>query len=228
MKDKVIPASRVKELVRDGMTLMIGGFLGNGNPMKLVDMVLEAGVKDLSLISNDTSIYNDKDPEHPVAIGVAKLVAEKRIKHLTASHVGTNRLTGQQMATGEMIVDLVPQGTLAERIRAGGFGLGGILTPTGIGTDVAKGKQVINVDGKDYLLETPLTGDLCLVHGNIVDKAGNIYYNGTTKNFSPLMASACKTVVVEAEKLVEVGELDPNMIMTPGIFVDYIVVGGAE
>lgn len=228
MKDKVISASQVKEHLHDGMTVMIGGFLGNGNPMKLVDIVLESGVKDLTLISNDTSIYNDKDPEHPVAIGIAKLVAAKRIKNLIASHVGTNRLTGQQMATGEMNVNLVPQGTLAERIRAGGFGLGGILTPTGIGTDIAKGKQVINVEGRDYLLETPLTGDLCLINGSIVDKAGNVYYNGTTKNFSPMMASACQTVIVEAEKLVEVGELDPNMIMTPGIFVDYIVVGGAE
>ncbi len=228
MKDKIIPASKVKELVYDGMTIMIGGFLGNGNPEKLIDMVVEAGIKDINLIANDTSIYNDKDPENPVAIGIAKLIAAKRVKNLTASHVGTNRLTGQQMATGEMNVNLVPQGTLAERIRAGGFGLGGILTPTGIGTDVAVGKQVINVEGKDYLLETPLTGDICLIHGNIVDKAGNVYYDGTTKNFSPMVASACKTVIVEAEKLVEVGELDANMVMTPGIFVDYIVVGGAE
>ncbi len=228
MKDKVISIDKVKELVYDNMVLMIGGFLGNGNPIKLIDAVIDAGVKDITLIANDSSIYNDKDPENPIAIGIAKLIAGKRVKHLTASHVGTNRLTGQQMASGEMQVDLVPQGTLAERIRAGGFGLGGVLTPTGIGTDIAKGKQVINVDGKDFLLETALKGEVCLIHGNIVDKAGNVYYDGTTKNFSPLVASACKTVIVEAEKLVEVGELDPNMVMTPGIFVDYIVMGGAK
>ena len=132
----------------------------------------------------------------------------------------------KQMSEGTMDVRLTPQGTLAEKIRAGGFGLGGVLTPTGIGTDIAEGKQVINVDGKDYLLETALKGDVCLIKGSIVDKLGNVYYKGTTKNFCPLMAAACKTVIVEAEKLVEPGEIAPEDVMTPFVLVDYIVVGG--
>ena len=127
-----------------------------------------------------------------------------------------------------MDVHLVPQGTLTEQIRAGGFGLGGILTPIGIGTDLAEGKQIINVNGKDYLLETALKGDVCLVRGSIVDKLGNVYYKGTTRNFCPLMAAACKTVIVEAEELVEPGEIPPEHVMTPFILVDYIVDGGAK
>ena len=158
--------------------------------------------------------------------GVSELVARHKIKTLYVSHIGTNPETGKQMSEGTMDVRLTPQGTLAEKIRAGGFGLGGVLTPTGIGTDIANGKQVINVDGKDYLLETALKGDVCLIKGSIVDKLGNVYYKGTTKNFCPLMAAACKTVIVEAEKIVEPGEIEPEDVMTPFILVDYIVEGG--
>ncbi len=226
MKDKVISQEAAKALFFDGMTLMAGGFLGNGNADLLLDLIVASGVKNLTLVANDSGIYVDKGEAAPELIGRAKLIASKQVSKLITSHVGTNRLTGKQMAAGEIDVTLVPQGTLAERIRAAGFGLGGVLTPTGIGTDVARGKDVITVEGKDYLLETALRGDVCIIRGTIVDRAGNVYYEGTTKNFSPLVASACETVIVEAERLVEVGELDPNMVMTPGIFVDYIVVGG--
>ena len=129
------------------------------------------------------------------------------------------------MTAGELQVELVPQGSLAEKIRAGGAGLGGVLTPTGVGTEIENNKQKITLDGIEYLIEMPLKADVALIRGSVVDKSGNVYYNATTKNFNPLMATAAKTVIVAAERIVEVGELDPNYVMTPAIFVDYIVGG---
>ena len=158
---------------------------------------------------------------------MGKLVVNKQIKKLIASHVGTNPETGKQMHTGEMEVVLVPQGTLAEQVRAGGAGLGGFLTPTGVGTIVEEGKEKIVIDGKTYLLELPLRADIALIAGEMVDKFGNIVYQGATRNFNNLMATAADIVIVEAESVVEVGELDPNHVVTPGIFVDYIYNGGA-
>jgi len=145
------------------------------------------------------------------------------VKKVIASHIGTNSETGRQMNAGEMEVELVPQGTLAERIRSGGAGLGGILTPTGIGTIVEEGKDKVKVDNREYIVEKPLKADLAIIFGTKVDKKGNIYYNYSTRNFNPLMATAADTVIVEAEELVEIGEINPNHVMTPGIFVDYIV-----
>jgi acetate CoA/acetoacetate CoA-transferase alpha subunit len=215
--NKVITIEEAVNHIKDGMTIMVGGFLACGTPHKLIDALVEKGVKDLTLICNDSGF-----PE----LGAGKLVVNKQIKKLIASHVGTNPETGRQMNTGEMEVDLVPQGTLAERVRAGGSGLGGILTPTGVGTVIEEGKQKIEIDGKTYLLELPLRADVALIFGNTVDKYGNISYYGSTRNFNPLMAAAADLVIVEADKIVEVGEIDQNHVVTPGLFVNYIVDGG--
>ena len=231
MKNKFISAKEAAAMIKDGDFVMVGGFLGHGTPDSIINAIADSDVKDLTVAVNDTG-FPAADPENGVKgekhgfRGVSELVARHKIKTLYVSHIGTNPETGRQMSEGTMDVRLTPQGTLAERIRAGGFGLGGILTPTGVGTDVANGKQVINVDGKDYLLETALKGDVCVIKGSIVDKMGNVYYKGTTKNFCPLMAAACKTVIVEAEKVVEPGEIEPEDVMTPFVLVDYIVEGG--
>ena len=231
MKNKFITAKEAAAMVKSGDFVMVGGFLGHGTPDSIINELAETDVKDLTLAANDTG-FPAADPENGVKgekhgfRGVSELIARHKVKTLHVSHIGTNPETGRQMSAGEMEVILTPQGTLAEKIRAGGFGLGGVLTPTGVGTDVANGKQVINVDGKDYLLETALKGDVCLIKGSIVDKLGNVYYKGTTRNFCPLMAAACKTVIVEAEKLVEPGEIAPEDVMTSFILVDYIVDGG--
>ncbi|NMA86636.1 MAG: acetate CoA-transferase subunit alpha [Tissierellia bacterium] len=217
--DKIVSIDEAIDHIEDGMTIMVGGFLGCGTPHKLVDKLVEKGVKDLTLICNDSGF---------VDFGVGKLVVNKQIKKLIASHVGTNKETGIQMNSGEMEVVLVPQGTLAEQVRAGGAGLGGILTPIGLGTVVEEGKEKIVVDGKDYLLELPLRADVALILGHKVDKSGNIVYRGATRNFNTLMATAADTVIVEAENLVEVGEIDQNDVITPGLFIDYIVVGGED
>lgn len=215
--NKVISIDEAIAHIKDGMTIMIGGFLGCGSPHRLIDALVKKGVKDLTLICNDSGF-----PE----IGAGKLVVNKQIKKLIASHVGTNRETGNQMNSGEMEVILVPQGTLAEQVRAGGAGLGGFLTPTGVGTVVEEGKEKIVLDGKTYLLEKPLRADVALIAGHNVDKFGNIVYHGATRNFNVLMATAADIVIVEADEVVEVGELDPNDVVTSGIFVDYIVNGG--
>ena len=233
MKNKFITAKEAAAMVKSGDFVMVGGFLGHGTPDSIINELAETDVKDLTLAANDTG-FPAADPENGVKgekhgfRGVSELIARHKVKTLHVSHIGTNPETGRQMSAGEMEVILTPQGTLAEKIRAGGFGLGGVLTPTGVGTDVAEGKQVINVDGKDYLLETALKGDVCLIKGSIVDKLGNVYYKGTTRNFCPLMAAACKTVIVEAETLVEPGEIAPENVMTPFVLVDYIVYGGEK
>ncbi|MDI3517989.1 MAG: acetate CoA/acetoacetate CoA-transferase alpha subunit [Caldanaerobacter sp.] len=214
---KVVTFEELKPLFKDGMTLMIGGFLANGTPERLIDLLIELNVKDLTIIANDTS-FPDR--------GIGRLVVAGLVKKVITSHIGTNPVTGKLMNEGKIEVELVPQGTLAERIRAYGAGLGGILTPTGVGTMVEEGKQKITVNGKEYLLELPLGADIALIRGSIVDEFGNIYYKGTTRNFNPIMALAAKTVIVEAEKIVKVGEIKPEDVMTPGVLVDYIVKGG--
>lgn len=216
--NKIISIDDAISHIKDGMTIMVGGFLGCGTAHRLVDALVEKNVKDLTLICNDSGFAD---------IGVGKLVVNKQIKKLIASHIGTNRETGNQMNAGEMEVVLVPQGTLAEQVRAGGAGLGGFLTPTGVGTIVEEGKEKMVIDGKTYLLEMPLRADVALVAGETVDKFGNIVYYGATRNFNQLIATAADLVIVEAEEVVEVGELDPNHVVTSGIFVDYIVNGGA-
>lgn len=213
---KVKDVSEAVNYIKDGMTVMIGGFMGNGTPEILIDAILDKGIKDLTIIANDTG-FIDK--------GIGKLIVEKRAKKVIASHIGLNPETGRQMNSKEIQVDLVPQGTLIEQIRCGGAGIGGFLTETGVGTIVEEGKQKIQLDGKQYLLELPLRADVALIGGSIVDKVGNVFYKGSTRNFNPVMATVADLVIVGAEKIVEVGELDPNNIVTPGIFVDYIVGG---
>lgn len=214
MKNKLVTMEEAVSHVKDGMTVFIGGFLGVGTPEKIIDALIEKGVKDLTVIGNDTG-YPDR--------GIGRLVVNNQVKKVIATHIGTNPETGRRMHTGEMEVELVPQGTLAERIRCGGFGLGGFLTPTGVGTIVQEGKEVITVDGKQYLLEKPLKADVALINGSIVDELGNVIYAKTTKNFNPMMATAADTVIVFAENLVKAGEIDPDHVMTSRIFVDYIV-----
>lgn len=215
--NKNISMDEAVGFIKDGMTIMIGGFLGCGNPHNIIDALIKKGTKNLTMICNDTAF---------VDVGLGKLVVNKQIKKIITSHIGTNKETGRQMTTGETEVIIVPQGTLAERIRAAGAGLGGILTKTGLGTIIEEGKQKIEVDGEEYLLELPLKADVALLSGSIVDQKGNIYYNASTRNFNPIMAMAADIVIVDAEKLVEAGEINPNDVMTPGIFVDYIVWGG--
>jgi len=217
--NKQISIQQAIEKIEDGMTIMIGGFLAVGSPNKLVDALVEKNVKNLTLIANDTA-FIDK--------GVGKLIVNKQVKKVIVSHIGTNKETGRQMNENELDVELVPQGTLIERIRAAGFGLGGILTPTGVNTIVEEGKKKIEVEGKDFLLETPLKADIALIKGEIVDKKGNIRYDKTARNFNPIMATAAETVIVEADNLVEIGEIDPENVITPSLFVDYIVDGGEK
>lgn len=211
---KLISVEEAVAKVTDGMTVMIGGFLANGTPNAIVDALAKSGVKNLTLIVNDTA-FPDR--------GCGQLIANKQVKKVIVSHIGTNPCTSEQMNSGELEIEFCPQGTLAERVRAGGAGLGGVLTPTGIGTLVAEGKQILNIDGKDYLLEKPLRADVALVGASVGDDAGNLVYKGTTQNFNPLMATAADLVIAEVQELVEKGELYPELVRTPGIFVDYIV-----
>ena len=211
---KFISIEEAVSKVKDGMTIMVGGFLANGTPNKIVDALAKSGVKNLTLICNDTA-YPDK--------GVGQLIANKQVKKLFVSHIGTNPHTSEQMNSGELEIEFCPQGSLAERVRAGGCGLGGILTQTGMGPIVAEGKQIVNVDGKDYLLEKPLRADIALVGASLGDKAGNLVYRGTSQNFNPLMASAADLVIAEINELVEVGEIAAENVKTPSIMVDFII-----
>ena len=213
---KIISTTDAMAFLKDGMTVMVGGFLGCGTPQTLVDQVLADGTKDLTLVCNDTAFPD---------AGVGKLVVNRQFKKVIVSHIGTNPETGRQMNAGELTVDLVPQGTLAERIRSAGFGLGGILTPTGVGTPVEAGKQKLTIDGKDYLLELPIKADVALIKAYKADKAGNLVFRKAARNFNPLMATAASVVIVEAQNIVETGEIDPDEVMTPGIFVNYLVQG---
>ncbi len=212
---KAATTEQIEDLLHNGMTIMIGGFMSTGAPERLIDLLIKKDIKDITLISTDTG-----SPGR----GSSRLIAEKRVKKLYASHIGTNPETGKQMNEGTLEVELVPQGTLAERIRSAGAGLGGVLTPTGLGTIVAENKRVIEVDGKQYLLEMPLKADLALIRGSKVDRRGNVFYSKTTQNFNPLMATAAETVVVEPEQIVELGDIEPEAVHTPSLYVDYILV----
>lgn len=213
---KITTIAKVLETVQDGMTVMIGGFLAVGTPEMFVDALVNKGIKDLTVIANDTG-FIDK--------GIGKLVVNRLLKKVIVSHIGTNPETGRQMNAGELQVELVPQGTIAEQIRSGGAGLGGVLTPTGLGTVVAQGKAVINVDGKEYLLEKPLRADVALIKAHTADTAGNLLFGRSARNFNPLMAMAADVVIVQAENIVEAGQIEPDQVMTPGILVDWIVQG---
>lgn len=217
--NKIISIEEISSILTDGMTIMAGGFMGVGTPQELVNAMIEADVKDITLIANDTAFTET---------GVGPLIVNKRVKKVIASHIGTNPETGKQMIAGELEVELVPQGTLAERVRAGGSGLGGVLTPTGVGTVVEEGKEKITVDGREYLLEKPLRAEVALLKAFKADKAGNLIYHRSARNFNPLMALAADLVIVQVEKIVEIGEIDPDEVMTPGILVDKIFVQGGS
>lgn len=214
MINKVTTMDAIIKELRSNIVIMVGGFLGVGTPEGLVQALSDQGLNGLTLIANDTA-FPDK--------GVGKLVVERRIKTAIVSHIGTNPETGKQMLAGELEVCLTPQGTLAERIRCGGSGLGGVLTPTGIGTVVETGKQKLMVQGREYLLEEPLRADIALIKAKIADTAGNLIFDKAARNFNPLMALAADLVIVEADEIVPVGTLDPDAIMTPGIVVDKLI-----
>lgn len=213
---KIIKLQDAIAKITDGAVIMFGGFMTNGSAKKIIDALVEKNIKDITIICNDTGFID---------AGVGKLVANKQAKKVIASHIGMNKEAGRQMTSGELEIDLVPQGTLIEQIRAAGYGLGGVLTSTGIGTLVEEGKQKVVVDGTTYLLEKPLKADFAIIYGSIVDKNGNITYHGSTNNFNHVMASAAEITIVEAGKIVELGEIDPSHVATPGVFVNYIVDG---
>ena len=208
-----ITAKEAINLIKDGATIMVGGFLSCGAPSCLIDELANRKISNLTMISNDTT-YPDADK--------GKLIVNKQVKKLRTSHIGTNPETGKQMHSGELEVELVPMGTLIERIRAKGTGLGGILTPTGVGTVIEKNKQTMIVDGKKFIFEKPIGADFALIYGTKVDKFGNVAYYGTTRNLNTVMATAAETVIVEADEFVDC--LDPNDVIIPGLFIDYIVV----
>ena len=212
---KQITVEQAVEKIKDGMTIMVGGFLSNGSANAILTELSKKNIKNLTIICNDTS-FPDK--------GVGKLIVNKQIAKVYTSHIGTNPHSNEQLNSGEMIVEFCPQGTLAERIRTAGAGLGGVLTPTGLGTIVANGKEIIKIDGNDFLLEKPLKADVALIGASLGDKAGNLVYKGTSQNMNPLMATAADLVIAEVKELVETGEIPAENIHTQGIFVDYIIL----
>lgn len=212
--DKTININEIGQFLKDGMTISIGGFMGCGNAHNIIDEILKTNVKNLTLIATDTARDN---------YGIGKLIDDRRITKLLASHIGTNKETQAQVIEGFIELELVPQGTLAERIRATAAGLGGILTQTGLGTEVEIGKEVLNIDGKDYILEKPIHIDVAFIKAYKADKAGNLIYNGSTRNFNIPMAGAAKITIAEVEEIVENGELDPNFIHTPFVYINHII-----
>jgi acetate CoA/acetoacetate CoA-transferase alpha subunit len=211
---KTISLQDAVALIPDGSSLMIGGFMAVGTSERVIDELVRKGKRNLTVIANDTAMPGR---------GIGKLVSAGLISKTIASHIGLNPETQQQMIAGTMNVDLVPQGTLIERIRAGGFGLGGILTPTGVGTVVEEGKRKIDVDGKTYLIETALRADFALVHAFLADYLGNLSYALTARNFNPVIAMAADTVIVTAEHIVPVGVIAPDHVVTPAPVVDYLI-----
>jgi acetate CoA/acetoacetate CoA-transferase alpha subunit len=209
-----LPLDCLVAKIPDAASLMIGGFMGVGTPERLIDELVRQGKRDLTVIANDTAM---------VGRGIGKLITAKLVCKVIASHIGLNPETQQKMLSGEIEVELVPQGTLIERIRAAGYGLGGILTPTGVGTVVEQGKRKLEVDGREYLLETPLAADFALVEAFLADYLGNLTYALTARNFNPVIAMAAKTVIVDAEQIVPVGIISPDHVMTPAPLVDYLV-----
>lgn len=210
----IFKANQIADLISDGSSLLVGGFLGVGCPVRLVDILIEKAPRNLTLITNDTA---------RIGVGVGRLIDAKLVKKLFASHIGTNPETQRQMLSGELEVELVPQGTLIERIRCGGFGLGGVLTKTGLGTIVAETKRKIEIDGEEWLLDTPIKADFALIHAYRADFLGNLTYHLTADNFNSVMAMAGATVIAEVDEFVAIGEMTPDQVRTPGVLVDYIL-----
>lgn len=213
MKHAISPAAAAA-LIPDGSVLLVGGFMGVGSPHRLIDALVAAGRRDLTVIANDTS--------RP-GVGIGKLITARAVARAVVSHIGLNPETQAQMIAGEIEVDLVPQGTLIERIRAGGVGLGGVLTATGLGTELAEGKRTIEVDGKVFLVEPPIRGDFALIGARQADYKGNLEYSLTAHNFNPIIALAAETVIAEPMSIVPVGVISPDSVKTPGVLVDHIL-----
>jgi acetate CoA/acetoacetate CoA-transferase alpha subunit len=214
---KSVSAEEAVAMIPNGATVMVGGFMGVGTPERLVDELVRQNKSELTVICNDAGLPGK---------GVGKLIDATLVSTLTASHIGLNPKAQQQMMAKQIAIDLVPQGTLVERIRAGGCGLGGVLTPTGVGTIVEEGKQHVQFNGKTFLLETAMRADFALIHAFVADHLGNLTYVLTARNFNPVMAMAADTVIVTAEHIVPVGVIAPDQVVTPAPLVDYLVMNG--
>jgi acetate CoA/acetoacetate CoA-transferase alpha subunit len=214
MKAMVTTLVDAVEMIPDGASIMIGGFLGVGTPHRLVDELVRRQRRDLTVIANDSA-----RPQ----LGIGRLIDAKLVKKLIVSHIGTNPETQRQMMAGSLAVELCPQGTLAERIRAAGYGLGGVLTPTGVGTVAAEHKRIVEVDGKSFVLEPPLKADFALIFARRADYRGNLDYFLTARNFNPVMAMAGDTVIAEAAEIVPVGVISPDQVVTPHVLVDHLI-----
>jgi acetate CoA/acetoacetate CoA-transferase alpha subunit len=214
---KPVSAEEAVAMIPNGASIMVGGFMGVGTPERLLDELVRQKKSGLSLISNDAAVPGK---------GVGKLFEAAQVSRMIGTHIGLNPKAQQQMLGNQITVDLIPQGTFVERIRAGGCGLGGVLTPTGVGTLVEQGKQKIEIDGRPYLLETALRAEFALVHAFLADYAGNLSYALTARNFNPVMAMAADTVIVTAEHIVPIGVIAPDHVVTPGPLVDYLVANG--
>jgi acetate CoA/acetoacetate CoA-transferase alpha subunit len=211
---QTIPVEEAVAKIEDGASLLIGGFMAVGTPERVIDEIVRQGKRGLTVIANDTAMPG---------IGIGKLIGANLVRKVVASHIGLNPETQRQMMAGSLMVDLVPQGTLIEQIRAGGYGLGGVLTPTGIGTEIEKGKQKVEVDGRPYLIEVAIRADFALVHAFLADYYGNLSYALTARNFNPIVAMAGATVIASAEHIVPVGVIAPDHVMTPAPVVDYLI-----
>jgi acetate CoA/acetoacetate CoA-transferase alpha subunit len=214
---KAVSAEEAVAMIPNGASVMVGGFMGVGTPERLLDELVRQRKSGLSIICNDAAVPGK---------GVGKLFDAALVSSLIGSHIGLNPKVQQQMMANKIAVDLIPQGTLAERVRAGGYGLGGVLTPTGAGTNVAEGKRRIEIEGREFLLETALRAQYALVHAFLADYLGNLTYALTARNFNPIMAMAADTVIVTAEHIVPVGVIAPDHVMTPAPLVDYLITNG--
>ncbi len=235
MVNKVMTADEAVAGVKDGMTIMVGGFLGTGSPEEIMDALVRKGVKHLTVIGNDGGLA----PGQPAgefgaktARGIGKLLEAGMVDHLIASHIGVNPMINEQIEAGTLRYTLVPQGTLAEKIRAAAYGLGGILTPTGVGTpmetevdELGREKKVMEIEGKKFLFEMPLKADYAFIRASVADKFGNYYCSKTTKNFNYVMAGAADHTVIATEKLVDIAEIDPDYFAVAGVLVEAIVEG---
>ena len=217
MYHKAISAAAAAERIPDGAALLIGGFMGVGSPHRIIDELVRQGRKDLTVIANDTGMLN---------YGIGKLIHAKVVRRLIATHIGLNPETQQQMIANEIDVELVPQGTFAERIRSGGYGLGGVITPTGVGTIAAEGKRTIDIDGQTFLVEMPIKADFALIGCHRADYMGNLDYSLTERNFNPIMAMAGDTVIAEPTHVVPVGSIAPDHVVTPHVVVDLFIARG--
>ncbi len=214
---KIISAKEAASLIKDGSTIMVGGFLSCGVADKIIDELVKTNVKNLTMICNDTS-FQDSDK--------GKLIKNNQVTKVITTHIGTNPVTGEKMHSGQIEVEFYPMGTLVEKIHAKGSGLGGVLTPTGIGTILENGKKIVEIKGKKYIFEEPLGADYAIIYGTKVDKFGNVAFRGTTRNFNTSMATAADTVIVQADELTDC--LNPDEVVIPGIFIDYIVNRGID